>query len=329
MTATFEHHGLTEATNNRPAISCVLPVYNCEEYLKESLQSILKQTFRDFELIVINDGSTDSSSAIIEEMRLCDDRITVINQENGGIVAALNRGLEISRGLFIARMDADDIAAPDRFKIQYEFLQKNLDVVVVGGLARGIDGLGNESFSASTGNRHRVTNLLCFPPKVVTILHPLAMLRAEAIKGIGGYSARYPYAEDYDMMMRISQIGRIAHVEQVMLDYRLHGSNVSVAKLALQEKSAALAEIDNVMAARSKVGKRNLRLSTDTFDAYVAIRELRRKLGLGKLTGPMMYMGLFLKIAKGALGSEPYTTGRLLMILTFHGIRSFKAFMRS
>ena len=92
---------------------------------------------------------TDPSSAIIEEMRLCDDRITVINQENEGIVAALNRGLAISRGLFIARMDGDDIAAPDRFKIQYEFLRGYPDVVVVGGLARGIDGLGNELFSAS------------------------------------------------------------------------------------------------------------------------------------------------------------------------------------
>ena len=143
MTATFERHGLTEATIERPAISCVLPVYNCEEYLKESIQSILKQTFRDFELIIINDGSTDSSSAIIEEMRLCDDRITVLNQENEGIVVALNRGLAISRGLFIARMDGDDIAAPDRFKIQYEFLRRYPDVVVVGGLARGIDGLGN------------------------------------------------------------------------------------------------------------------------------------------------------------------------------------------
>ena len=186
-----------------------------------------------------------------------------------------------------------------------------------------------ESFSASTGNQHRVTNLLCFPPKVVTVVHPLAMLRAEAIKGIGGYSARYPHAEDYDMMMRISQVGRIAHVEEVMLDYRLHGSNVSVAKLALQEKSAALAEIDNVMAARLRLGKRNLRLSTDTFDAYVGFRELRRKLGLGILTGPMMYLSLYLKIAKGALGSELYTTVRLLMILTFHGIRSLKGFTRS
>ena len=155
------------------------------------------------------------------------------------------------------------------------------------------------------------------------------MLRAEAIKGIGGYSARYPHAEDYDMLMRISQVGTIAHVEEVMLDYRLHGSNVSVAKLALQEKSAALAEIDNVIAARLRLGKRNLRLSADTFDAYVGFRELRRKLGLGILTGPMMYLSLFLKIAKGALGSELYTTVRLLMILTFHGIRSLKGFKRS
>jgi glycosyltransferase involved in cell wall biosynthesis len=329
MTATSKRHDPTEATNEHPAISCLLPVYNSEKYLKESIQSILEQTVWNFELIVINDGSTDSSLAIIEEMRLYDDRIKVINQENKGIVAALNRGLAASRALFIARMDGDDIAAPDRFKIQYEFLRRNPDVVVVGGLARGIDSLGHQSYSASTGNRHRVTKLLCFPPKVVTVVHPLAMLRAEAIKSIGGYSARFPHAEDYDMLMRISEVGRIAHVEEVILDYRLHGNNVSIAKLALQERSAALAEIDNVTAARSKVGKRNLRLSGDTFDAYVAIRELRRKLELGKLMGPMIYLGLFLKIAKGVLGSEPYTTGRLLMLLTFHGIRSLRAFMRS
>lgn len=306
-----------------PAISCILPVYNGEKYLEQSIQSILDQTFRDFELIIINDGSTDKSPAIIEDKRQSDRRLVVIHQDNKGIVAALNAGIAAANGAFIARMDGDDISSPDRFEIQHAFLIENPDVVLVGGATRNIDDTGRP-LSTPGYNAHRITNLLCFPPKVVTVVHPLAMMRAEAIKSIGEYSSRYPHAEDHDMFMRISELGRIENLREVILDYRFHGGNVSVQKLAQQERNAALAEIDNVRAARKKHGKRALRLSSNMFEAYVAIRILRRELGLGNLQKPEHFAGIIFKIIKGLPGSEPFTTGRLLLMIMFHAIRSIK-----
>jgi glycosyltransferase involved in cell wall biosynthesis len=313
---------------SRPIISCVMPVYNCEKYLEESINSILGQTFRDFEFIIINDGSTDSSPKIIEAMRLIDDRIVLITQENKGITAAMNAGIAASRGELIARMDADDVAMRDRFQLQHDFLWKNPDVVLVGGVARSIDSLGKPAIgSDSTGSRYSNTNLLCFPPKVATALHPLIMVRADALKSIGGYSTKYLYAEDYEMFMRISVLGRIDQVDKRILDYRTHGKNTSVKKLAVQERHAAEAEIDNVRTERARHKRGALRVGADTFDAYVSIRILRREFDLGMLNGPAVYFNIISKIVRDAPKSAPYTTGRLLLMLAFHGLKTMKSLM--
>jgi glycosyltransferase involved in cell wall biosynthesis len=321
--ATTDHIRQTN-TRCRPTVSCLLPVYNGEKYIRESIKSILAQTFSDFELIIVNDGSTDSSLEIIQQMRTIDDRIVLINHRHSGIIGALNVGLAAARGAFIARMDADDISMPDRFLVQYEFLRDNPDVVLVGGLCGSINDQGHPSITSTTGNRHARADLLDFPPKVVTALHPLIMVRAETLRSIGGYSSRYEHAEDYDMFMRISQFGRIAHVDKRILDYRIHAENISVTKLVDQERHAAEAEIDNVGITRSRRGLRNLRLATDTFDAYVSIRILRREYALGTLNEPAVFFSIFWKILKGALKSEFYTTGRLALMLVNHAIRSAK-----
>ena len=107
-----------------PLISVILPVYNCEKYIRDSIQSILDQVFNDFELIIINDGSTDNTFGIIKSFS--DDRIILVNQVNHGLTFSLNVGLSLAKGKYIARMDADDISLPDRFKKQVNFLSENL-----------------------------------------------------------------------------------------------------------------------------------------------------------------------------------------------------------
>ena len=171
------------------------------------------------------------------------------------------------------------------------------------------------------GNRHRETDLRNFPPKVQVAIHPLTMLRSDAIKSVGCYNENYPYAEDYEMYLRISQVGKFMFVDDCILEYREHGGNASFKQLVGTEKSAARAERESVKNARERLGK-NLRLSEATFDAYVAIRIIRRNLDIDKYVGLNEFLQVLLQIAKGVLRSELYTTGRLLMLLTFHGMRS-------
>jgi len=304
-----------------------MPVYNAADYLEQSIRSILDQTFSNFELIIVNDGSTDSSATIIERMRALDSRIIVIDlQDNKGISAARNAGIAVARGEFIACMDADDISLPDRFRLQYDFLRANSDVVLVGGMARFIDRHGTLSIgSDGTGSRHSTVNLLCFPPKIVTAVHPLIMVRTEALKAIGGYDMNMRVAHDYEMFIRISRLGRIAHIDQSILHYRIHGENISVRKLVDQEEAATAVEVENVNNARAQSGRRRLRLGVDTRQAYVSIRILRREHGLGIHHRPKVYVRIFGKILKGAPKSELFTTGRLVLMLTFHGIKSIKS----
>jgi glycosyltransferase involved in cell wall biosynthesis len=227
----------------QPRISCLLPVYNGEEFLEEAIGSILGQTFRDFELVVVDDGSRDTTPAILERLAAADPRLRVIRQENGGIVAALNTGLKACRGEYIARMDADDVALPHRFQVQLDYLDAHPDCVLVGGVARSVSPDG-KTVERTTGGRHRRTDLTCFPPKIAVSMHPLITVRREALLAIGGYRSDFPHAEDYDLFIRLSKLGGIDNPDEDILVYRRHEGAISLKHLETQERSAAMAELD-------------------------------------------------------------------------------------
>ena len=222
------------------AVSCVLPVYNGATYLEEAIQSILGQTLADFELIVIDDGSTDRTPEIIAEAAKQDPRIISLRQDNAGIVTALNAGLGVARGRYIARMDADDISLPNRFAFQVAYLDEHPACVLVGGLAEGFSSAGSEGITS--GSRHRWTDLKCFPPRVAVSIHPLIMIRRETIEQLGGYRNLFPHAEDYDLFLRLVPFGSIDNPNEVILRYRRHSEAVSLRHLGVQERNAALAE---------------------------------------------------------------------------------------
>ena len=139
--------------NNGPLITVLMPVYNCELYLKEAIDSVINQTFSDFEFLIINDGSTDGSEAIICSYH--DKRIRLINQPNGGVSHALNEGLKLAKGKYIARFDADDICYLTRLKEQLDFMESNNDCVMVGSDADYVDESGAFVFSyQNTGHSH-------------------------------------------------------------------------------------------------------------------------------------------------------------------------------
>lgn len=252
-----------------PRVSVVLPCYNGAAHVREAVQSILDQSFTDFELIVIDDGSTDASGTILAEMAQSDARIRILTQPNGGIVAALNNGIALARGAYIARMDADDISLPGRLSFQVAYLDDHPEVVLVGGYAISDPVPGPDSVRTS-GGRHTSTDLSVFPPRIAVSMHPLIMMRTEALREMGGYRGNYRHAEDYDLFIRASAFGRLDNPPVDMLFYRRHEGAVSIGNVEEQERSAVRAELDAIAQTGS-------RLPPDAIvKAYTRLRIFRR-----------------------------------------------------
>lgn len=230
-----------------PLVSVLMPVYNCERYLRQTLMSLTSQTMTDFEVILVNDGSTDSSGKIIEEFANNDSRFRVLNQANQGIVAALNNGLALAKGKYIARLDGDDLAHPNRLQLQVEYLEKHQSCVCVGSLYRAIDENGALIWTQKIFSRLKQTNLTIFPPRVTTLPHPSIMLRTSDLNSINGYRSQFPHAEDYDLFLRLSRIGTLDIIPQHLLDYRVHQSSLSSQNLEKQLNSALMALLSAII----------------------------------------------------------------------------------
>ncbi|WP_159976999.1 MULTISPECIES: glycosyltransferase [unclassified Novosphingobium] len=252
-----------------PRVSVILPCYNGEIYLREAVQSILDQTLADFELIVVDDGSTDGSPAILQDMAGKDARIRVVTQPNGGIVAALNTAIEYAQGQYIARMDADDVSFPERLAFQASYLDRHPDVVLVGGYAVG-DRNPTPTSTRTTGGRHASTDLSVFPPRIAVSMHPLIMMRAAALRAMRGYRSDYRHAEDYDLFIRASAHGRIENPPVDVLFYRRHEGAISIGNVEEQERSAVRAELDAI--ARAGAGLP----PPPIIEAYTRLRIFRR-----------------------------------------------------
>ena len=231
-----------------PRVSCLLPVYNGAAFIDEAVQSILDQTMTDFELVVVDDGSSDSTPAQLAAFAQRDSRVRIHTQPNGGIVSALNAGLALCRAPYVARMDADDISAMDRFAFQAEYLDSHEGCVLVGGFARS-ETLQDANQHRTTGGRHRRTDLACFPPRIAVSMHPLIMVRRAALEAIGGYRDDYRHAEDYDLFIRLAAFGTLDNPDKDVLFYRRHAGAVSVRNLGVQETNAVRAECDAIAAA--------------------------------------------------------------------------------
>ena len=228
--------------NRNPAISVILPVYNAEAYVREAVESILAQSFTDFELIAINDGSTDDSGAILRKLAARDTRIVLVERSNDGLVSALNKGLEIARADLIARMDADDMSMPERFALQHARMVQEPELVVLGSFIRVMDKAGNiiclGEYPLTPKETARFLEQGC------PVAHPAVMMRRGAVLKIGGYRKAFWPAEDYDLWLRMSDLGyAIANLPQPLLNYRWHGANVSEVHWKAQGRGGLLARL--------------------------------------------------------------------------------------
>lgn len=222
---------------NEPVVSVLLPVHNAEKYVAQAIDSILTQTFTDFELIIINDGSIDASLKILTTYAAKDDRIRLIDRENRGLIQTLNEMLQLARGDFLARMDADDISSPDRFANQVEFLRQHSDVVCVGGAYEIIDPEGRVVSRVTMPEENAEIQRRILAGSTI-INHPCAMIRRDALLKIGGYDPTMVTVEDLDMLLRLGEIGRLANLREVVLQYRFHPNSVSAKNILFQQEMA-------------------------------------------------------------------------------------------
>lgn len=217
----------------QPEISVLLPVYNSEKYVFEAVQSILQQSYSDFELIILNDGSQDDSEKIIRSFT--DQRIQYIrNEKNIGLIATLNNGLKIAKGAFIARMDADDIALPNRLEQQVHFLRNNPDVGMCGTHFIPF-GKNNASAPVLPHLNDEVRMTLIFRSAMA---HPSVMMRKGLIDEFNlSYHVDYPAAEDYKLWTDFALHGKMVNLKEVLLKYRVHENQITQTKVEQKETS--------------------------------------------------------------------------------------------
>lgn len=208
-----------------PTVSVVLSVYNGRPYLEEAVKSILDQTLSDFEFIIVNDGSTDGTREVLDRFADRDERIRCVHQENRGLIASLNRGLDMARGEYIARMDADDIAHPERLQAQVRFLEANPDVGVLGTQVERIDETGNPDGKWEfPTDPDQVAWRLLFG---TCLCHPSVMMRASLVQDLGGYVTWATHGEDYELWTRALLKSQLANLPETLLKYRRHEETVS------------------------------------------------------------------------------------------------------
>ena len=215
-----------------PRVSVLLPVYNAERYLAGAIDGVLGQTYRDFELIVVNDGSTDRSPEMLTAYAAADPRVRIISRPNTGYVPALNEALAAARGPLVARMDADDVSLPTRFERQVAYMDAHPGCVLVGTHVEQMDVDGvviGPMSDVAFGHEHINADLLV---RGWPIVHPTVMMRADAVRRVGGYDPTLCPNEDHDLFLRLAEVGRVENLPEVLLHYRKHAGSESSLKRA-------------------------------------------------------------------------------------------------
>ncbi|MCA9034576.1 MAG: glycosyltransferase [Planctomycetaceae bacterium] len=211
-------------------ISVVLPVYNNRRYLRDAVDSILSQTYSDFELLVFDDGSTDGSLQLLQEFARKDSRLLVYERSHCGYTPHLNEGIKIARGQFVARMDSDDICFPKRFETQVAFLNQHPGVIAVGSSVELIDEYGDPYSRMIVPQTHEEIDARHLNGGGGTMPHPSVMMRREAVLKVGAYQPQFEPAEDLDLWLRLAEVGKLANLAEPLLRYRVHAAMISQAK---------------------------------------------------------------------------------------------------
>lgn len=279
-----------------------MSVYNAERFLGKAIESIRAQSVRDYEFLILNDGSTDSSRAIIDSHAAEDPRIVPVHRENRGLVASLNELLDRARAPIVARMDADDIALPSRFAKQLAFLRDHPDYGVIGSWTRDIDADGAPY--PLSGADHPVTHddFLAAVEHGPLLCHPSAMVRLEPVRAVGGYHAAFRHCEDYDLWLRLAGVTKLGSLPERLLDYRHTPEQVSSRHAVEQQTGAAVAYI----AYREReAGRPDPTATLERLPPIERLDQLFERLGVAEAVRARVAPGLL--YSRTALASDGYT----------------------
>ena len=305
--------------NKIPTISVIMSVYNGEQYLEDAINSMLCQTASDFEFIVIDDGSTDGTTKLLQQYRSSDDRIQVLHHANVGLTASLNIGIRQARGEFIARMDSDDRADPYRLEAQLAYLRKHSECVALGSRLRLIDPDGDSLGDSQPPVQHDdiVESLY---QGIGSLPHPSVLMRRTAVESVGGYRESFRYAQDLDLWLRLAEIGQLANLTEPLLNYRLHLNSITNEKRREQLECARRA----VREACLRSGRPSIPITFAEQKFSSSSRVYRGWAGLASSNG---YADTARKHAWNAFKENPYTTSHIgvvakLVSATFRGSKT-------
>ncbi|TGD58112.1 glycosyltransferase family 2 protein [Flavobacterium humi] len=272
-----------------PQVSVIMPVYNAEKYISETIESILNQTYTDFELLILNDKSTDGSKEIIEKYQAKDSRIILVDKEiNVGPARLRNEGFELARAPFVALMDADDIAAPNRFEKQLAYLKNHPDVGVCGTWMTYFGGKKNKAIRHSeTHDAIKVSFLYS-----CAIGNPTVMLRKESLSGLR-FDNDYVPVEDYDLWSRLLPKTKFHNIQESLLRYRLHPNNISKTKIENVNRSVKKVKINQL----SEFG---IESNDPKIESYLGAFEVRRGLQTAEII-EIIEASKYLKTQNGKL----------------------------
>jgi glycosyltransferase involved in cell wall biosynthesis len=211
----------------QPRVSVLMPVFNTVHYLQDALDSIGNQTFTDFELLVVDDGSVDGSTKMLESFAARENRMKLVTRGNLGLIATRNELLKAARGEFVAWMDSDDISLPDRLAAELCGFAKDPALVCLGSAAQCIDPEGNFLNIEQYPSAH--PDILVDQQKGGAMRFPTTMMRREAALRVGGFREPFKIGEDFDLLLRLSEIGKMANIPRVLYYYRQHLSSVCAA----------------------------------------------------------------------------------------------------
>jgi FkbM family methyltransferase len=233
-----------------PLVSVIMPVFNQGRFCSAAIDSVRGQTLQNFELVIIDDGSTDDTGAILDAFAARDKRIRVVHRHHAGVSASVNLGIFLARSESLARLDGDDLCVENRLEVQLAFLAAHSNVAVVGSdmLAVAEDGrpVRRVSYTPGAADLHRLV-LLGNP-----MAHPTIMARRSAIMKVGGYRRIFDSAEDYDLWLRISEHADLANIPKILVHYRMHGENTSS---RYSKRQTFRAEVARLAAIRRRLGK--------------------------------------------------------------------------
>ena len=299
---------------SNPTVSVVMSVYNGERFLPETVESVLNQTFCDFEFIIINDGSADGTAEILSRYQKNDPRIVVYHQENRGQAIASNKGCSLARGCYIARTDADDVSLPERLERQVQYLEKNPHIAFVGSSVNIIDASGRQLFMVLLPSDDKVIKQRMFEMHDSFIPNQSVLIRSEVFRAFHGYRANFVPAEDYDLWLRIAERRQVSNLPEPLVNVRRRAHTLSSANLRLQ--------VISILAAWAASLIRRSGGMDPISDETVVNRDLIRRLGVSDEVFEASLMGAYqdwihvmikgsddaaaLELVQEALGSEPW-----------------------